>query len=465
CKGIAKFKYLRFVVLALSSLLLVGGYYSYDNPAYLNLLLQDWMKTDSKSHQYQIASFYTAYSIPNIVLPFFGGMMVDKWGNRKLIISFSLIVCAGQLMFAVATAYRSFIFMLLGRILLGIGLESLGVAQTTFITSWFRGQECAFALGIVLSVSRFGNVLNDNLTPYVASRFNVPISLFVSFILCIFSFISGLFLIAIDWAVKEYNKSTSPRSIASTRDEDEKSTTESTTESKYSTYFSQVKNLNSTFWLSCLCVICYYGATTPFNNISSQLLQAKWKVDPEEAGSLMSITDTLSAISVPFFGLVFDNYGFRSVTMIISGVFIGLFHCLISFTHFHPSLPLTILGLCYGMFASSFWSSISLLVPPSTLASAYGIATGALNGSLSIAPLFVAYLVSYDYTYAAVEMAFLIIIVFGTILAIIIRLLDKGNDNVLDKPEKCMKIEHEIDETENLLTERCLSLNTHLWNR
>ena len=99
---------------------------------------------------------YSVYSIPNIFLPMLGGLFIDSMGSRKLIIFFSLLICGGQACFALSTEHRFFPGMLVGRVLLGIGVESLGVAQTTFITSWFKGKECAFAIGFNLCVARLG---------------------------------------------------------------------------------------------------------------------------------------------------------------------------------------------------------------------------------------------------------------------------------------------------------------------
>lgn len=38
---------------------------------------------------------YTVYSLPNIILPFFGGVLIDKIGPRKAILLFSTIILIG----------------------------------------------------------------------------------------------------------------------------------------------------------------------------------------------------------------------------------------------------------------------------------------------------------------------------------------------------------------------------------
>ena len=55
--------------------------------------------------------------------------------------------------------------MLVGRVVFGLGGESMSVAQSAIVSSWFKGKELAFALGVNLSVSRLGSVLNSNTIP------------------------------------------------------------------------------------------------------------------------------------------------------------------------------------------------------------------------------------------------------------------------------------------------------------
>ena len=57
--------------------------------------------------------------------------------------------------------------MLAGRVIFGLGGESMGVAQSAIVSSWFKGKEMAFALGINLSIARLGSVINAAYVPAV----------------------------------------------------------------------------------------------------------------------------------------------------------------------------------------------------------------------------------------------------------------------------------------------------------
>ena len=72
--------------------------------------------------------FYVVYSIPNMVLPFFGGIMLDSIGNRFGLILFTTVLTIGQLVFAIGGTSENFVVMLVGRVIFGLGGESMSVA-------------------------------------------------------------------------------------------------------------------------------------------------------------------------------------------------------------------------------------------------------------------------------------------------------------------------------------------------
>jgi nitrate/nitrite transporter NarK len=57
--------------------------------------------------------------------------------------------------------------MLAGRAVFGLGGECMSVAQSSIVSVWFKGNELSFAMGLNLSVSRLGSVLNGIVLPRV----------------------------------------------------------------------------------------------------------------------------------------------------------------------------------------------------------------------------------------------------------------------------------------------------------
>ena len=73
-----------------------------------------------------------------------------------------------------------------------IGAETLGVVQNTLIAKWFIGAELSLALGIDISVGRFGGVMNNYITPPLAEATSLGVALMLGFFLCIVSLISAI---------------------------------------------------------------------------------------------------------------------------------------------------------------------------------------------------------------------------------------------------------------------------------
>lgn len=55
---------------------------------------------------------YTVYATPNIILPFVGGLMVDKFGANQILLLLTVLVCVGQVVVAFGSFIYSFRIML-----------------------------------------------------------------------------------------------------------------------------------------------------------------------------------------------------------------------------------------------------------------------------------------------------------------------------------------------------------------
>jgi hypothetical protein len=72
---------LRWLMLVFGCFFLMGNYYCYDNPATLAIFLTDPHGKYNLTSA-QVALFYSIYSLPNMILPLFGGVMIDKIGIK-----------------------------------------------------------------------------------------------------------------------------------------------------------------------------------------------------------------------------------------------------------------------------------------------------------------------------------------------------------------------------------------------
>jgi MFS family permease len=140
----------RWVVLVLISLAMFGNYYVYDAISPMaDLLVKQLGFTDSN-----IGLLQAIYSIPNVFMVLIGGFIIDRLGTKKSTMIFAFLCMLGAVITAATPRLE---VMAAGRLVFGLGAESLIVAVTTAIAKWFKGKELSFAFGINLTIARLGS--------------------------------------------------------------------------------------------------------------------------------------------------------------------------------------------------------------------------------------------------------------------------------------------------------------------
>ena len=306
---------LRWAILFFSCIMMIANYYCYDNPAALQSRIETYMGPDNFAVNFSL--LYSLYSLPNILLPFFGGFFIDKLGVRVCLLTFAGCITAGQIIFAFGLSIKSWYIMFLGRVIYGLGGESLGVGNSAVLSEWFKGKELAFAFGLNLSVARLGSVMNNNVSPILASASGLPFALWFGAILCAGSVVCVLLMAAVDKRYDEQRlqqgKAGEPLldgSLQDDRDLEEEvkflpagSSSSSSSSSSASAAVStaaaaertisiegrprvlssdgpdapspelrDVFRFSRPFWVLTLSCVVVYGCVLPFNNIASSLL-------------------------------------------------------------------------------------------------------------------------------------------------------------------------------------------------
>ena len=165
----------RWVVLIILCMGLFGSYYVYDLPAATENQMSAYFgvaasnstavgdddSSDDNSFGFKFNLMYSVYSWPNVVLPFFGGLISDKLGVRLTGVCFMFLIMMGQIITAIGCSIQNqttaWYVMWLGRTVFGLGGESLSVAQSAFVAAYFQGKELAFAMGVNLALARVGS--------------------------------------------------------------------------------------------------------------------------------------------------------------------------------------------------------------------------------------------------------------------------------------------------------------------
>jgi MFS family permease len=379
----------RFVFLAVCCLVLMGSYYCYDNPAPVQRQITSPVKTGThraveqgmgmSNFQYQL--LYSFYSLPNIIIPLFGGYFIDRLGKRNGILVFASIVGVGQFLFTVSThavmsseGFGHFL-AIFGRFIFGIGGESLSVTESAFLAIWFKGKELSLAMGTDLCVSRIFTVINDVTQPafYEASGYKLSLGFWFGFLLCVASLACALVLVHLD---NKADKSSVQLEVTVTEAETLDNEDKEEDEFEEQVSFADLKSLGKVYWaLTGSCVMTYMSFMSCMN-VASDLLQMRFALHSETAGLVMSLPYLIAAVITPFVGYFIDLHGMKTITstslpnpsiVTSSAVIFALSHFYLAmldqyYPNYEPSyrciFGFVLFGISYSLYTTSIWPCV-----------------------------------------------------------------------------------------------------------
>jgi MFS family permease len=383
---------IRWIVLLVISLAMYGNYYIYDSIS----PVADLLKAQLNFSDSDIGLLNAIYSIPNILMVLIGGIIIDKIGTKKAALLFSIFMTSGGI---ITCLTGKLAVMATGRLIFGLGAESMIVAITTAIARWFKGKELSFALGINLTIARLGSFMALNSPSWgraMYANWQAPLN---------FAAITGsisVICLIIYWMLDRYTEKNFE--LAKEGNQDKVS-------------FKEIFQFNRSFWfISALCVT-FYSAMFPFQTFAIKFFQ-EVHGESREIGSFLSSLLTLSAmIATPLFGLLADKIGKRSILMMLGSVLIipvyllmaykvnisgalGLpekVHIIISFLQINVIMstnlfiPMMIMGIAFSLIPAVMWPSVALIVEESKLGTAYGLMTLIQNIGLAGFNLLIGY--------------------------------------------------------------------------
>jgi predicted MFS family arabinose efflux permease len=352
----------RWFVLGLMAALLYGNYYAYNSV----VPLADALIRTFGISRAQYGLLFSYYSIPNFIVVLIGGILVDKIGVKKAGLIFATLSTAGILLTAVSPTFR---LMLMGRLVYGLGAESLLIAETKILARWFRGKELSLAFGLNVTAVRLADVSALNLGAHIPTwTGSWRIALLIPLVFMIVGYAAFLIFLALDQ--RKGNSLGGPKKEAES--------------GKF--VFRAIFRFRPSFWLICLLCMVFYSAVFPFVAFSSLFLQRKFGLGPAQAGFYGSFVYISCAVFTPLFGFLVDRIGKRATIMIIGSLILVPALLLLGLTSFYPAIPMIGLGLAFSLVASALWPSIPLLVKEAHLGTAFGLTALVQNVGLTVFP-------------------------------------------------------------------------------
>ncbi|CAD8147772.1 unnamed protein product [Paramecium pentaurelia] len=419
-----------WLALALACFLLFGDAYAFDNP----MALQSTIQTEMNLNNVQFNMLYSIYSAPNIILPFFGGILIDKIGVRVSILIFSSILILGQSIVVIGGYSLSYGTMLAGRCIFGIGSESLNAAQAAIMSQWFQGGQVSLALGLCLSIPKLGSALNSLVSPQIqANHGELGFTFLVGLFIVIFSWGCGLALIYLDkkneelmkiWKelnpeegnheikdtkeaqnsaqemslqIRKSESTESDRSVSLLEDEDDDDEDDEKEEApvheaKEEIKLSDLKHLDGSYWILSCIIMLSEALFVPFLDNGNAFFQVKFGFSQQSAGVLLTIPYVFAACVTPFVGIYSDKIRQRSLLIVLTTVIFIITHLCLLLIYCDSAcgvsaLPLLSLGICYSFYSAILIPSIPLVVKSQMIGTAFGLLGVMQNTALALFPL------------------------------------------------------------------------------
>jgi len=352
---------LRWSVLLFVSLAMFGNYYIYDCIAPLASLLTEELGFTAT----QIGTLNAIYSVPNIFVVVIGGVIADRLGTRLATLLFTAICLVGAIMTWLS---GSFVLMAAGRLVFGLGAESMIVAITAALGQWFKGRQLGFAFGLNLAIARAGSFAADWsptwAKPFFEEGWRGPLLISVVFGVA-----------ALGAAIAYY-------------------ALEKSAETKYDLHraappdrfvWSDLVRFDRSYWYVVGLCVTFYSVIFPFRStFAIKYFEDAHGLTLEAAGQMNSWVFLAAIFATPAFGLLVDKLGRRSLFMTLGTFTLVPAFLILAYTRMELWLPNALIGIAFSLVPAVLWPSVPYLVEENRLGTAYGLMTLIQNIGLTV---------------------------------------------------------------------------------
>ena len=339
----------RWMVLVFLSLAMFGSYYAYDalSP------LADVLKLQLGFSDENIGLLQAIYSFPNIFTVVIGGFIIDRLGLRKSLMIFGVLCVIGP---AVTASSAHLSVMAVGRLIFGMGAESLNVAVTAALARWFKGKELSFAFGINLTICRLGSFAALNSPTWARAAYaNWRWPFLIALGLSVFCVVGAI----VYWIMEVQAEKNFRLGEASTD----------------KVVFRDLFNLGVSYWYIVALCVTFYSAIFPFQTFAVKFFMEAHGTSREFGGFLSSTLTLFAMIATPLFGLWVDRIGKRALLMMFGSLLLIPVYLMMAYSHVSLYVPMFLMGVAFSLIPAVMWPSVAYIVDQSKLGTAYGLMT------------------------------------------------------------------------------------------
>ena len=386
----------RWTALLIVSFTMMFGYFFTDVMSPLEPLLTA-AKEDGglglgwSSDEYGFFSGAYGYFNVFLLLLFFGGIILDKFGIRFTGIMSTILMFGGALIkwYAVGhdftgtiavpffgTYQTQVVLAALGFSIYGVGCEIAGITVSKVIVKWFTGHELALAMGVQVALARLGTAgaLGFAL-PFAKWMGGVSASVGLgAALLC-----AGVIVFLV-YCVMDKKEDASAAAVQGEPEEGFK--------------FSDLKVLLTTtgFWYVAVLCLMFYAGVFPFLKFATKLMIFKYGVAEDVAGLIPAMLPFGTIFLTPLFGSIYDKYGKGATLMLIGSVLLTCVHIIFALpfgTWILAVAVMVVLGIAFGLVPSAMWPSVPKIIPMKLLGTAYALIFYIQNVGLALVPVWI----------------------------------------------------------------------------
>ena len=388
----------RWTALLIVSLTMMAGYFFTDVMSPMEALLtadpaKEAMGLGWSSDEYGFFSGAYGYFNVFLLLLFFGGIILDKFGIRFTGILSTVLMFGGALIkywavsqsfegtmtlpLGIGTYSTQVVWAVLGFAIYGVGCEIAGITVSKVIVKWFTGHELALAMGLQVALARIGTAGALAVAlPFAKSFGGVHASVALgAAMLC-----AGMLAFLV-YCVMDKKEDASAATAANGNEEEG---------FRLSDLIILVKNPG--FWCVALLCLMFYAGVFPFLKFATKLMVFKYGVDADVAGLIPAMLPFGTIFLTPFFGGLYDKIGKGATLMIIGSVLLTLVHFIFVLplhSYLLAIVCMIILGIAFGLVPSAMWPSVPKIIPMKLLGSAYALIFYIQNIGLSLVPVWI----------------------------------------------------------------------------
>lgn len=390
----AKYRWLALIIVSAT---MMFGYFFTDVMSPLEPLLTAKVEEGGlglgwTSDEYGFFSGAYGYFNVFLLLLFFGGIILDKFGIRFTGVMATVLMFGGALIkfyaishsfdgivtlpLGIGTYHTQVLWAVLGFAIYGVGCEIAGITVSKVIVKWFTGHELALAMGLQVALARIGTAGALAIAlPFAKAMGGVHASVGLgAAMLC-----AGMIAFIV-YCVMDKKEDAAAATVQSEPEEGFK--------------FSDLGILlgNRGFWYVAVLCLMFYAGVFPFLKFATKLMVFKYGVDPNVAGLIPAMLPFGTIFLTPFFGSIYDKFGKGATLMIIGSV-------LLTCVHIVFALPLNswiiaiavmiVLGIAFGLVPSAMWPSVPKIIPMKLLGTAYALIFYIQNIGLALVPVWI----------------------------------------------------------------------------